>query len=373
MQRGHRRTAAERRAGARRRVAHRDQAGDDRLAVEHEASAAVGDPGDAVDPRHGFGVDPLGDGRERTDDPFPHLGVAAGAQRGVTGAGEQHDRPVARVGNGGERRHRVVLQQRRAEQVRQRAVRRAVVPGVVDERPGCVLLRRAPPADRSEVVAERRPSSRCIDHQVGRHDRAAHGRDAGDMRDAGDELAPRGEPAHGRAAPYLDARLGGGHSSERRFDHRAATGHLVEAFVTVAPATGHPLGQRPDAVVPQRPVRLECGHDVGQVVVEDLAESRQEGVRQSELRHTASLPVVPRVGRSGRRGGVALQEGHVVTVAGQQDASDQPGDAASDHHDLRHPCLLRRCDATGRRRHPSRCASSPDRAWRTSGDRVEFA
>ena len=74
------------------------------------------------------------------------------------------------------------------------------------------------------------------------------GDDGDDVRDVPVGRVGRNEPAHGHSAADLHPRLLGGEPGERRLDHGAPPGDLLEALVAVTPPTGDLGGGQVDGV-----------------------------------------------------------------------------------------------------------------------------
>ena len=155
-----RRAAAERRVGAGPRVADRDDAGGDRVAVDDEAAVPVLDAGHHVDAGDRFAVRPVRGERVSGQRRVPAVRVAQAAQRLVPAAGGEHDAPGAVVG--GQREDPTASRRCCSTLVsagRVLAGARPEVPAVVDEAAVLPLLdgRRAPAAASQAPSAERRP------------------------------------------------------------------------------------------------------------------------------------------------------------------------------------------------------------------------
>src|SRR5262249_5276822 len=76
--------------------------------------------------------------------------------------------------------------------------------------------------------------------------------------------------------------------------------------------------------------------DVGQLALEEESQPGQEVVRLPELRDALALPAPPRLLRgAGRRLGVALDDGHRVTIARQQQRHAEPAHAPADDENVR--------------------------------------
>src|SRR5262249_8399415 len=76
--------------------------------------------------------------------------------------------------------------------------------------------------------------------------------------------------------------------------------------------------------------------DVGQLALEEESQPGHEVVRLPELRDALALPATPRLLRgAGRRLGVALDDGHRVTIARQQQRHAEPAHASADDENVR--------------------------------------
>ena len=160
-----RRATADRRVGARGRVADGDDAG--RRGGRIEAPYTVLDLGHHVDARDRLGVDPVGDERIAADDALPHVDVARPPERRILGARRDDDRPMAVVGGQREERHRLVVLEWRSEHRGHRPVGRAVVPAVVHVPAVRPLLRRRRRTGGGEPVPQHRAPPAGVDHEVG--------------------------------------------------------------------------------------------------------------------------------------------------------------------------------------------------------------
>ena len=129
---------------------------------------------------------------------------------------------------------------------------------------------------------------------------------------------------------------------EHRFGDRSTAGDEPEPVVTRARLV---VGDRRRQELERRPPRAsgvgELVDHARELLVEDLADPREQVVRLVELRNALALPLAPRVARVGwGRRRVAFEHGDVVAVLGQHHRRRQADDAAAAHHDRCHDRLL---------------------------------
>jgi hypothetical protein len=177
-----------------------------------------------------------------------------------------------------------------------------------------------------------RSASHRVDDEVGRQRLSAVGAHAGDA------ARPRQEPSDARAAPHGEPGLDIGRAGNDLLQHRAADMQRDEALVTrPRGAIGDRRRHVHQPVLAHGAGLVQHGADVGQRVVEDLAAARLEAVGLPELRHAAALPVVPRSERGIRhRRRVALEQRHLVVVAGEHEPGGKPAHAAAEDEDPSH-------------------------------------
>ena len=327
-------------------VGDTDHARGDRMPVHDEPAAPILDLGDHVDVTGRLGVTPVGGQGVAAHDALPDVDVSSPAHHRILGTGEDDDRPRARLGRERGHRDRVVVDDRRREQRRQRSVGAAIVAAEVHVPAlGTPLIGTAYPCGL-EQVGQGRPAPSGVDDEVGVDALSRVGHHARDVRNVAAVLDH--EATHGGASTDLHAGLGVGGTGERGLDERAAAAHRVEALVAGPEPARHRLRQR------QQPVEAQAASvdqglvDVGQLRFEQPREPWQEAVREAELVDTAPLPVAPRLGwRRWRWRRVTLEHRHPVPVPGEEEGAGQPGQRSSDDDDVgQSRTLLRRAIPT---------------------------
>ena len=256
--------ATDRRVGARPGVTDRDDPRRHRFTIDQVAALPVLDARHHRDVADRLRVDPVRDERDRVDHVGPASRVAARAHRGVACADDQADAPGAVVRRQRDRRHRLVVLQRWAEQRRMRSVGGAEVTGVVDEPAVVALLVDRTGSDRGEPRRQRRTPTAGIDHEVGPVLGTVVGDHADDVR-RGAVPASGEQAAHGRATPDVRPRCACRDPLDRRFDHRPATRERLVSIVAVAPPTTDLGGNALERVEPQRTVGVELRRDLREV------------------------------------------------------------------------------------------------------------
>src|SRR5262245_65211425 len=105
---------------------------------------------------------------------------------------------------------------------------------------------------------------------------------------------------------------------------------------------GEEWRQRVDEIEPARSGSTERVLDIGQLGLEDQAQTRHEVVGLTELRDSLAAPGVPRrLRRAGHQIGVALDDDHVVTVTREEQRSAESADSSPDDENVRHASRAR--------------------------------
>ena len=305
-----------------------------RRAVDHEVPVAVLDLGHDRHPVvQALALRPVGGERQAAHDGRPALEVGQRPHGAVAGAGDQTHAPRAVVGGQGQHRDRAVGLQQRAQRRRRGAVVGAEVDPVVDEARGPRAPRAGdgrppPPPNRRARSAGRRRRPRAGRRCPRRRWCAPPGRGARRGR-----FGPGQQALDGHPAPDGEPRGGLGRRGQHRLHDRSTAGeHLVVGVRGPEPA-GQLDGGVGDGVEARRTGVVEGARHVGQLALELDAHAGLEEVQEAELVDPAPLPGVPGLGGSGRWCGVALEDGDLVPVAGEQHGRCQSGDAPTrDHH-----------------------------------------